>query len=233
MTRLSLFLISLLALGAFAQEEETAPETRAPETLTERSSYAIGHSMGKSLVGDGGVEFDIEMMVQGLRDAFAGSTQMTEQEMDAALLELQKAMIAANAEKDAEKAAPTLAAGKAFLEENGAREGVMTTDSGLQYEVIVAGEGRTPLAHERVRVHYTGTLIDGTEFDSSRDGAPATFGVSQVIKGWVEGLQLMPLGSRYKLYIPSELAYGNQQVGPVIAPGSTLIFDVELLEILD
>ena len=123
--------------------------------------------------------------------------------------------------------------GENFLAENGKREGVVTTTSGLQYEIIKKGNGATPTANDKVRVHYHGTLIDGTVFDSSIDrGEPAEFGVSQVIKGWTEALQLMPVGSKWKLYIPYDLAYGDKEVSEEIKPYSTLIFEVELLDIV-
>lgn len=123
--------------------------------------------------------------------------------------------------------------GENFLAENGKREGVVTTKSGLQYEIIKKGNGATPTANDKVRVHYHGTLIDGTVFDSSIDrGEPAEFGVSQVIKGWTEALQLMPVGSKWKLYIPYDLAYGDREVSEEIKPYSTLIFEVELLDIV-
>ena len=123
--------------------------------------------------------------------------------------------------------------GKSFLAENAKREGVVTTASGLQYEVIQAGNGTTPSASDQVKVHYHGTLIDGQVFDSSvQRGEPATFGVTQVSSGWDEALQLMPVGSKWKLYIPSDLAYGAQGAGQSIAPHTTLVFEVELLEII-
>ena len=123
--------------------------------------------------------------------------------------------------------------GENFLAENGKREGVVTTKSGLQYEIIKKGNGATPTANDKVRVHYHGTLIDGTVFDSSIDrGEPAEFGVSQVIKGWTEALQLMPVGSKWKLYIPYDLAYGDREVSEEIKLYSTLIFEVELLDIV-
>jgi FKBP-type peptidyl-prolyl cis-trans isomerase FklB len=123
--------------------------------------------------------------------------------------------------------------GKAFLAENAKREGVVTLPSGLQYEVITEGTGIKPSANDQVKCHYEGTLIDGTLFDSSvKRGQPAVFGVSQVIKGWVEALQLMPEGSKWKLYIPSELGYGSQQAGEMIPPYSTLIFEVELIKVI-
>jgi FKBP-type peptidyl-prolyl cis-trans isomerase len=127
-----------------------------------------------------------------------------------------------------------LETGNAFLEENKSREGVNTTASGLQYEVISEGDGPKPSADDRVRVHYHGTLIDGTVFDSSVErGEPAVFGVGQVIPGWTEALQLMPVGSKWKIYVPSNLAYGERGAGADIGPNTTLIFEVELLEIVE
>ncbi len=125
-----------------------------------------------------------------------------------------------------------LQAGIDFLEENKKRDNVVALSSGLQYEILTEGKGEKPKATDKVKCHYHGTLIDGTVFDSSvQRGQPAVFGVNQVIKGWVEALQLMPVGSKWRLYIPSELAYGQQGAGDIIKPNSTLIFDVELLEI--
>ncbi len=134
------------------------------------------------------------------------------------------------------KAAPTtpLEKGKAFLAENRSKEGVVVTSSGLQYQVLEEGDGPKPSATDRVTVHYRGTLIDGTEFDSSyRRGRPATFGLNQVIRGWTEGLQLMGVGSKYRLFIPSNLAYGKRGAGNLIGPDEALIFEVELLEIAE
>jgi len=137
-------------------------------------------------------------------------------------------------EAAAKMAEANSAAGEAFLLENGKRVEVKTTPSGLQYEVLVDGDGPQPTAEDRVEVHYTGKLIDGTVFDSSVDrGMPATFGVTQVIPGWVEALQLMKAGSKWRLFIPSALAYGPQGAGGIIGPNQTLIFDVELLKVLD
>ena len=131
-----------------------------------------------------------------------------------------------------EKSAEANEAGAAYLDENGAKEGITTTESGLQYEVLVSGDGAKPTTNDQVTVHYHGALIDGTVFDSSVDrGEPATFGVTQVIKGWTEALQLMSVGDKWKLTIPSHLAYGDQGAGGMIGPGSTLIFEVELLSI--
>ncbi|MDE6179734.1 MAG: FKBP-type peptidyl-prolyl cis-trans isomerase, partial [Phocaeicola sp.] len=136
-------------------------------------------------------------------------------------------------ELEAKMNAENIEKGKSFLEENAKRPGVITLPSGLQYEVITEGNGKKPSATDRVKCHYEGTLIDGTLFDSSiKRGEPAIFGVNQVIKGWVEALQLMTEGAKWKLFIPSELAYGAQQAGEMIPPHSTLIFEVELIEVL-
>jgi FKBP-type peptidyl-prolyl cis-trans isomerase FklB len=140
--------------------------------------------------------------------------------------------MAARQRESKERAEKNLAEGKAFLEENKKKEGIKTLPSGLQYKVITEGSGRTPKATDTVTVHYRGTLINGTEFDSSyKKGQPATFQVSGVVRGWTEALQLMKEGSKWQLFIPSELAYGERAAGPQIPPGSTLIFEVELISI--
>ena len=144
----------------------------------------------------------------------------------------EKAM-AAQAEKAKELSAKAIAMGQAFMLQNKSVEGVMTTESGIQYQVLTAAEGPKPKATDKVRVHYKGTTIDGTTFDSSYDrGEPAEFGLNQVIPGWTEGVQLMSVGSKYKFVIPSSLAYGEQGAGASIGPGETLVFEVELLDIL-
>ncbi|MBZ0112214.1 MAG: FKBP-type peptidyl-prolyl cis-trans isomerase [Thermoanaerobaculia bacterium] len=210
---------------AFAQEDKT------PTTDQEKTSYAIGINMGSSL-RDSDIAVDSDLVLQGLIDGLEGTDpKMTEEEIIATLTAFQQQIVAKQQEKQHMAAGENVAAGVAFLAENGKREGVVTTESGLQYEIVEAGDGAMPTATDSVTVHYTGTLIDGTKFDSSVDrGAPATFGVGQVIPGWTEALKLMPVGSKWKLYIPSSLAYGDRAGGP-IPPGSTLIFDVELLEI--
>ena len=200
--------------------------------------YALGINIGRSLVeqkkmgllGDTTLEMDLAMIQQGLTQAIKGdSTLMSADEADAYL----RAMMETIRDRRAEaEFGDNKAAGKAFLEENAKRQGVVTLESGLQYEVLVAGKStEKPTAESRVKVHYHGTLIDGTVFDSSVDrGTPATFRVSGVIAGWTEALQLMTVGSKWKLYIPYELGYGSQNQGK-IKPFSTLIFEVELLGI--
>jgi FKBP-type peptidyl-prolyl cis-trans isomerase len=180
-----------------------------------------------------GMTVDVDAFAAGLRDAMTGAPQqLSDEEIQAEMMAFQErvtaeqeALASAAADANAEAAA-------AFLAENGAREGVMTTESGLQYEVLEAGEGAMPGLSDSVQVHYRGTLIDGTEFDSSyARGEPVTFGVGQVISGWTEALQMMQVGSKYKLYIPSELAYGAGGAGDRIGPNAALIFEVELLDI--
>ncbi len=204
------------------------------EEKLDRISYALGLSMGNNFKASGINEINVQDFADGVAAVFYGSQpKMTydeaKAEIQAYFTEMQKKQEAAAAEM----AAVNEKAGKEFLETNGKRAEVLTLPSGLQYEVLTQGEGPKPTAQDRVEVHYTGKLIDGTVFDSSVDrGAPATFGVTQVIPGWVEALQLMNEGSKWRLFIPSQLAYGPQGAGNVIGPNSTLIFDVELLKVI-
>lgn len=199
----------------------------------DRISYALGLSMGHNFRASGIEKINVEDFADGVAAVFYGAEP--KMSYDDAKAEIQKFFTALEAKQQAEAAKMgeiNEAAGKQYLEENGKRPEVKTLPSGLQYEVITEGDGPTPKAEDRVEVHYTGKLIDGTVFDSSVDrGVPATFGVTQVIPGWVEALQLMKAGSKWRLFIPSQLAYGPQGAGP-IGPNSTLIFDVELLRVL-
>jgi len=199
----------------------------------ERLSYALGMSMGNNFRASGIDKISVEDFAAGVAAVFCGEKpRMTYDEAKevirvffAALEEKQRAAAAQMGKVNEE-------AGKKFLKENGARDGVKTTASGLQYEVITSGTGIKPAATDEVTVHYTGKLIDGTVFDSSVErGQPATFGVTQVIPGWVEALQLMSEGSKWRLFIPSDLAYGPSGAGGVIGPNATLIFDVELIKV--
>ena len=241
MRPLSILVISLGLCGSvWAQEGEGegAPAEEAPaaeaglETLEQRASYAIGQRVGRDLAESGG-DFDMEALFRGLRDAYAGESAMTDAEIERALQELNQMLMEAQEARAEAEAAENLAAGEAFLAENAEREGVVITESGLQYEVLEAGDGAQPTASDRVTVHYRGTLIDGTEFDSSYSrNQPATFPVTGVIQGWIEALQLMKVGAKWKLYIPAELAYGrNPRPGGPIGPNETLVFEVELLSI--
>lgn len=193
----------------------------------DKFSYAIGLGIGQNLLSMGAKGLSVEDFAQAISDVLEGnSTAISHQEareiVNTYFAELEAKMSEANIEQ-----------GKAFLEENAKKEGVNTLPSGLQYEVITEGTGKQPKATDQVRCHYEGTLIDGTLFDSSiKRGQPAVFGVNQVIHGWVEALQLMTEGAKWRLYIPSELGYGAQGAGEMIPPHSTLIFDVELIEVL-
>jgi len=179
-------------------------------------------------------DLQMEQFLQGIQHGHAGeeaNQRLSREQIQEALVAYQQEMQEQQKQQLESLARENQEAGAAFLTENGKRDGVSTTESGLQYEVLQAGNDRSPGAEDRVRVHYTGELINGEVFDSSRErGDPVTFGLNQVIPGWTEGLQLMSEGARFKLYIPSDLAYGpggNQKIGP----NETLIFDVELLEI--
>ncbi len=199
----------------------------------DKLSYALGLSMGNNFRSSGIQEINVQDFADGVAAVFYGSKpKMT---YDEAKAEVQKFFTELQAKQEAESAKMAdvnAKAGREFLLANGKRAEVKTLPSGLQYEVVKEGDGPQPAATDRVVVHYEGRLIDGTVFDSSIDrGQPATFGVTQVIPGWVEALQLMKAGSKWKLFIPSELAYGPQGAGP-IGPNQTLFFDVELLEVL-
>jgi len=200
--------------------------------LSDTASYAIGWQTGQSFLQQS-VEVDKESLIQGLTDALAGSAaKFTDEEMMAAMQKFQQEMMMRQQAQMQEQAGSNQAAAAEFLAANGAREGVTTLPSGLQYEVITEGDGVKPSAEDTVSVHYRGTLLDGTVFDSSYDrGSPATFPLNRVIAGWTEGLQLMSVGSKWKLYIPADLAYGAQGSPPKIGPGAALVFEVELLEI--
>lgn len=198
-------------------------------------SYALGLSMGNNFRASGIEKINVQDFADGVAAVFYGT--QPKMSYDEAKAEIQKYFTELEAKQ--QKAAAAMAevnekAGNEFLAENAKRVEVKTTESGLQYEILKEGDGAKPAATDQVVVHYTGKLIDGTVFDSSEErGVPATFGVTQVIPGWVEALQLMPVGSTWRLFIPSALAYGPQGAGGVIGPNQTLIFDVSLLEIVE
>ncbi len=211
-----------------AEDATEAPATTAEETqtaLTDTFSYSLGILLANNLKQQGIKNFDADALLRGLQDVLNGTEQLSLAEAN---IQVQAQM---RNQRQAEANA-NLEAGKKFLEENAQRKEVKVTDSGLQYEILQKGEGPVPTASDKVKVHYHGTLIDGTVFDSSVErGEPITFPVTGVIKGWQEALQMMPVGSKWKLYIPSELAYGQRGAGANIGPNSVLIFEVELLEI--
>ena len=193
----------------------------------DKFSYGLGMGIGQNLLSMGVKDMSIEDFVKGISDVLSGNkTELTHSEAQKVVNE--------HFQKLAEEAyAVNRNAGEKFLAENAKKEGVTTLPSGLQYEVIKEGNGKKPSATDRVQCHYEGTLIDGTIFDSSiKRGEPAVFGVNQVIKGWVEALQLMQEGAKWRLYIPYDMAYGEHGAGEMIPPYSALIFDVELIKVL-
>lgn len=204
------------------------------EQTLDKLSYALGLSMGHNFRASGIQSINAADFADGVKAVFEGTTpKMTIDEAKAEIQTYFQALEAKQREAAAAMGKVNAEAGEKFLAENGQRPEVVTTPSGLQYEVLQQGEGPKPAAHDQVKVHYTGRLLDGTVFDSSVErGEPATFGVTQVIPGWVEALQMMNAGSRWRLYIPSALAYGPNGAGGAIGPNATLIFDVELLEVI-
>ncbi len=202
------------------------------KTYEEKISYTMGYEMG-NYAHSMSADIQQKAMQTGIADAFAGGdAKLTTEQMAAVKQEFAKKMQAAQQKKLEEVKAKNMAAGKAFLEKNKAKKGVKVTKSGLQYEVLAEGKGAKATVSDTVTVHYTGTLIDGKEFDSSiKRGKPVEFRVDQVIPGWTEALKMMSAGSKMRLVIPPELAYGEQGAPPVIEPNSVLVFDVELVGI--
>ena len=199
---------------------------KTPETEMEKVSYSLGVNVATGVKAQGLDTIDANAVAKAFKDVFAGNDLDISEEESMQVLQDYFGKLAA------EKSAQAGEAGSVYLTENGAKEGVITTESGLQYEVMTEGSGAKPTADNQVTVHYHGMLTDGTVFDSSVDrGEPAQFGVTQVIPGWVEALQLMSVGDKWKLTIPSALAYGDRGASELIGPGATLVFEVELLGI--
>jgi len=198
----------------------------------DKISYSVGYQVGGDFKRQG-IDLDPDLVVKGIRDGLAGTKPlMTPQEMNKTLVDLKKKIVAEEQRQKKEAAGKNLQEGKAFLAENAKKKDVKTLPSGLQYQVIEKGSGDSPKKTDTVTVNYKGTLIDGTEFDSSyKRGKPATFRVDGVIAGWTEALQLMKPGAKWQLFIPSELAYGERGAGSRIGPDSTLIFEVELISV--
>jgi FKBP-type peptidyl-prolyl cis-trans isomerase FklB len=219
---ITIFAAFLLTLPLFAQEKSSPLKDQK-----DKVSYSIGLNIGSNLARQN-VEINPDALSAGIKDAIAGKPQLTQDQIKEVMTAFEKDL------QQKQKAAgeKNAAEGAKFLEENKKKEGVKTTASGLQYKVIKEGTGPQPKATDTVTVNYRGTLISGKEFDSSyKRGEPATFPLGGVIKGWTEGLQLMKPGSKYQLFVPPDLAYGERAVGPDLSPNSTLIFDVELLEV--
>ncbi len=245
----NVFKVSLLAAAvAFTVgcNEKTEQEVATAETVVEaatfansqeKAAYAIGSSFSRYVEttlekqAEFGLELDKEIILQGITDTLRGNSKLTDEEMIETLKAYDTEVQAAAEKMMVEKTAKAAEEAKVFLAENAKVEGVTVTESGLQYSVITKAEGPKPKAEDTVTVHYVGTLVDGTEFDSSvKRGEPAKFPLNRVIPGWTEGVQLMSVGEKYKFVIPAELGYGEQGAGS-IPPGATLLFEVELLEI--
>ena len=228
--------IALATSPALAQEEgsEAAPAARSTASLStdhDRLSYVIGYQVGMGLMEL--PELNLEVLVHAIRDVRAEvEPPMTQEEMQATLTQVMMQIQQEQMQRMEEEGASREGENQTFLEENAKRDGVITTESGLQYRVVTEGAGVSPTAADTVTVHYTGRLLDGTEFDSShKRGEPATFQLGQVIRGWTEGLQLMKQGGKTELFVPADLAYGNRPPGGGIPPNALLIFEVELLEV--
>jgi FKBP-type peptidyl-prolyl cis-trans isomerase FklB len=221
-----------MLLVAFLSGICLAGET--PELKDEKGkiSYSVGYQVGGDFKRQG-VELDPELLVKGMQDAAVGAEpRIPPQEMRKTLVELKRKVEADERKRRREQAGKHRAEGEAFLAANGKKEGVVTLPSGLQYKVLAAGKGKSPNPTDNVTVHYRGTLVDGTEFDSSyKRNAPATFGIDRVIAGWKEALPMMKEGAKWQLFVPSKLAYGEQGSGSKIPPDSTLIFEVELISV--
>ena len=223
MKKINLLILSIAVIFSSCSNDNTY---KKPETEMEKVSYSLGVNMASSVKSQGLESIDANAVAKAFNDVFEGKDLDISEEESMSILQEFFGKI------QAEKSAKANEAGKTYLAENAKKEGVTTTESGLQYEVIKSGTGAKPSQSDQVTVHYHGTLLDGTVFDSSVDrGEPASFGVTQVIKGWTEALQLMSIGDKWKLTIPSDLAYGDQGAGGMIGPGATLVFEVELLDI--
>ena len=233
-TLVALTLVSVLG----CQEKQAEEKPAVLETELQKQAYSLGASIGNYIDSnlkvqtDLGVTLDKAMIMRGFTDSLAGKSQVTEEEIRTLLTAMNEQMQAKQQEALAKKSEESLAAGQAFLAENAKKEGVTVTESGLQYVVLTAAEGEKPTAEDQVEVHYKGTLIDGTQFDSSYDrGETITFPLSGVISGWTEGVQLMSVGSKYKFTIPSDLAYGPAGRPPQIPGNAVLEFEIELISI--
>ncbi len=221
--------VAAVTIACNAHETPQAKLTSKKDSI----SYAIGINIGKNMKQQ---ELDVDpaKIAAGLADGFGGTATLTDEQIQSIMMAFQMEMSQKQQAKQSQKATENLAKSEKWLNENKSKPGVMTTPSGLQYRVVKEGTGKKPTASSTVKVHYTGTTTDGTKFDSSIDrGEPAEFSLSGVIPGWTEGLQLMTVGSKYILYVPPQLAYGENGAGGAIGPNEALIFEVELLDIVN
>ena len=228
MKKLIAFALVLSLLGVTVQAQKKG----TPKTKKEKVSYSLGVNIGKNMKTQG-IDVDQDFLAQGLKDALSNAkTTMSDKDMEATMNAFQQEMMTKMQAKQKVEGGKNKTDGEAFLAANKKKDGVITLPSGLQYKVIKMGSGPKPTASQTVTCNYRGTLIDGKEFDSSsRYGKPAEFPVGGVIKGWIEALQLMPVGSKWELYIPADLAYGENGAGQTIGPNAALIFEIELLSI--
>jgi FKBP-type peptidyl-prolyl cis-trans isomerase FklB len=229
--------VGLVAGQILAQEKGVKPPAAKSgelKTIKDKASYAIGLQIGGNFRNQQ-IEIDTALLLQGIKDALADAEpKLTEKEIAATMQAFEKEVTAAAEARDKAAGEKNKKEGDAFLAANKKKEGVKALPSGLQYKVIKAGTGKKPTAKDFVKVNYRGTLINGKEFDSSaKHGGPVPLAVGRVIKGWVEALQMMPVGSKWQLTVPSELAYGDESRGALIGPNSTLLFELELLGIED
>jgi len=226
-------IVAIIGVGLLAASAHAA-DSSVLKTQKDKVSYSIGLDIGRNMKKQS-IEVDPELLARGLKDALSGDKALlTDEEIKTVMTTFQQEMQAKMGARAKELGDKNLKAGETFLAENKKKDGVITLPSGLQYKVITAGNGKKPKATDTVSTQYRGTLIDGTEFDSSyKRGQPASFPVKGVIAGWTEALQLMPVGSKWQLFVPAGLAYGPRGAGQMIGPNATLIFDVELLSIQD
>lgn len=225
--------LAATAIMAFTMSASFAATDAMPlNTDVEKLSYSIGVDLGKNIKKQD-IELNIPAMSRGIQDAMSGSPLLlTDTQMKDALVKFQKDLMAKRSAQFEQKATDNKTKGEEFLNKNKTKPGVVTLPSGLQYKIITTGTGAKPAKDDTVTVEYTGHLINGEVFDSTeKAGKPATFQLSQVIPGWTEGLQLMPAGSTWELYVPANLAYGSRNVGGLIGPNETLIFNVHLISI--
>ncbi len=224
---------ALMTWGAVCAAQEAKPAADpALKTQKDKVSYIIGLNMGRSMKADN-IEIDTDLLARGIKDALAGKAAMSDEQVQETMMAFQREMMEKQMAVAREAGEKNKKEGEAFLAQNAKKPGVKTTASGLQHLVVKEGAGAMPKADDVVKVQYRGTLIDGTEFDSSyaRNNQPVTFPVNRVIPGWSEGVQLMKVGGTSKFFIPAKLAYGESGAGGQIGPNATLIFDVELLGI--
>lgn len=227
---MKLVIATILCIGFFFSVS-AAEEKLDLKSQRDKESYSFGYQFGQNLKSQG-MDINVELYSSGIRDALNSKEPLlSKEEISKTISELQKRIMTTRQKEFKEMADKNLAEGKAFLEQNKKKEGIKTLSSGLQYKILTKGSGKTPNVTDNVTVHYRGTFINGSEFDSSyKRGKPETFQVSGVIRGWTEALQLMQAGSKWQLFVPYELGYGERGAGP-IPPNSTLIFEVELISI--